>query len=246
MRKTVLIVSIIIAIILTGITTVHAATASANLNASSTSVKPGDTFTVTLNVECDGGIALISGNEDNDGFKMNYDGNKLELVSKEAKGLIDLNEEATSGTICLMGSSTSFSSGEVYEITFKVKTDATDGDVEFSTTPIVITNFEDNESTITVQSISVEITGSSTPTELTNPAEPEEPTAQSNSGNKDGAKSSTPNTTSTSTSGKTPDTTTATSALPKAGSIVIRGLSLSGLIVVAVLMYKKIKQYRGI
>ena len=261
MKKSLLIISIVIAIIITGITTVQAATTTAELKTSSTSVKQGDTFKVTLSATCDGGIALVSGNEADDGFAFSYDSSKLELVSKEAKRLIDLNEEATSGTICLMGSSTSFSTGDIYEFTFKVKSNATDGDTQVSVTPVKITNFDDVETTVTVKSATITIANSSsTPAEPSTPDKPSNPDSPSNpttptdptSGStNNGGSSSTSGTsksgsTTSNTAGKTTDSTTSTTALPKTGSIAIMGGTSVILIAVSIFTFKKLRQYKEI
>ena len=246
MKKSLLIIGIVIAIIITGITTVQAADTTAQLTASATSVKPGDTFTVTLSAACDGGIALISGSEADDGFALNYDTSKLELVSKEAKRLIDLNEEATSGTICLMGSSTSFTSGDVYVVTFKVKSDAADGNIQVGVTPIKITDFNDVETAVTVQSATVEIknNGSETPTDPTDPITPD--SSNNNSGSSSTTGTCNGGSTISSTAGKTTDTTTATAALPKTGNIAFVGGCFVVLATVLIFTYKKIRLYKEV
>lgn len=280
MKKTLLIVVIAIALVVSSFIPVQATTATADLRASSTSVKPGETVTVTLSAATDGGIALVSGNEADDGFAFNYDSNKLELISKEAKKLIDLNEEATSGTICLMGSSVSFLSGDIYELTFRVKSDAATGNTVISTTPIIITDFDDEETTITGKTVTIQIESDATPTDPvdpvdptdptdptdpvdptdptdptnpveptdpTDPTEPTNPTDPSNGGNTDRTNYyNTDSTSKTSTSGKITDNSTASTILPKTGSTILKGFILLGLTAVAIFMYKKLKQYRGI
>lgn len=56
MKKTLFIIGIILAIVIVNITAVYASTATASLTPSSASVKKGDTFTVTLSVNCEDGI----------------------------------------------------------------------------------------------------------------------------------------------------------------------------------------------
>lgn len=268
MKKLVLTLGIIIAVIMTGVSTVQAAVATAELKASSDTVKPGDTFTVTLTVSTEGGIELVSGTEEDDGFKVNYDSSKLELVSREAKELVDLNEEASSGTICLMGSNTSYTSGDVYVLTFKAKPD-TAGDAEISTTSLIITNFDDEENTIEGKSLTVEITDDSdtpgtpenpdTPSDPANPSvEPETPENPDTPSDPDNSSvepetlvnPSNSNTTgSLSTAGKTLDTTTAASAekiIPAAGAEAVKGMLIIGIAAIGILAYKKFNQLRDV
>lgn len=266
MKKLILTLGIIIAVVMTGISTVQAATSTAELTASNTTVKPGDTFTVTLSASSEGGVALISGTEENDGFKVNYDSSKLELVSKEAKGFVDLNEEATSGTICLLGSSVSFKSGDVYVLTFKAKSDTT-GDAQISTTSLIITDFDDEETTIDGKSVTVEIKDDSdTPSTPDTPDTPETPDTPDTPETPDTpstpdtpetpdtpSKPDTPDTPknpgTTSTTGKSGDSTTAASAgkiIPAAGSVAVKGLLIAGIATVSVIAYKKFNQLKDI
>ena len=64
-------------IVLAGSMPIFAATAMANLNSSSLTVKPGETFTVVLSVNCQEGINGVIG------LTYNYDKDKLDLVSEK-------------------------------------------------------------------------------------------------------------------------------------------------------------------
>ena len=264
MRKKTISLILIIVLMLIGIGNVQAANTTATLRTSSSTVKPGDTFTVILSATCDGGIALVSGDEENDGFKFIYDNNKLELINKEAKRLIDLNEEATSDTVCLMGSSTSFSSGDVYELTFKVKQNVTSGSTEVSTTDMKITNFDDVETRVKPEKAIINIKVDSTdPSQQDNPTDPSQqdnptdqsqqdnPVDQSKSQNQDDntkkeIKSVSGSTTGTSTSGKSTGSTTAKSILPAAGSNTIKVIVFISICIFAAVSYKKVKQLKEI
>ena len=257
MRKVILIICIIVTIMILGMQSLQAATNTATLNASSKSAKSGDTLTVTLSATCDGGIALISGKEEDDGFSLVYDSNKLELVSRKAKDLSNLNEESDSGTIMLMGNSSSFKSGEVYEWTLKVKDGAELGSTQISVTPIIITDFNDVETSITVTGTSIDIIGdnSETPEEPSNPSEPSEPSEPTKPINTDEKIENEviinnggviKNETTVEKVQKTSDNTTSPTILPKTGSVTIVGGIIAILIVISIVFYKKYSKLKEI
>ena len=218
MKKTLFLLGLIIAIIITNFTVVKAASGDIKLNPSSTQVRPGDTFTVTMNAECEGGINLISGKEEKDGFLFNYDKSKLELISGEAIKLSNLNEEVASGTVLLLGNSASFKSGNVYELKFKVKSNATRGNTEITTTQLILTDFDNIETAISPRTATVEIISDST-----TPVEPDDtkttPAEQHDT-------DTTPSSNTSSTTGKQTDKTTTTKTLPKTGMTTVMGTFL--------------------
>ncbi len=174
MKKALINIIIIVAIILSGTTMVQADTASAELRASSTTVKPGDTFTVTLHVECQEGINGVIGDKENDGFAFAYDNNKLELLRRKSLGekvIIDGEEiepywNVNSGmsTICIAyGTDTDkiVTEDNVYEWTFKVKSDAEVGSTQITTTDIIICGLEDSETSVNSLSVPIQISNAS-------------------------------------------------------------------------------------
>lgn len=263
MRKTLLIIGIIFVIIIASVTTVQASTATATFTPNSTSVKQGDTFTVTLSATCADGINGIYGKEAYDGFGFSYDTAKLDLVSREAIKLADQNEDADAETIALVGSSSSYTSGDVYKFTFKVKANAALGETQISTTELVLESFAATDATVELGTKTATVTiVSNTQSEPTTPSTPVVPGSTTNTNTNNAGDSNTSgnttntagthNTTNTSkgntsttTAGKT-DPTTATTILPKTGFVAITGIALIAIVLLSIVMFKKFKKYDGI
>lgn len=222
MRKTLLIVGIILALILTGISTVQAANATASLKSSASTVKPGDTFTVTLSANCDDGINGIIGNEASQGFGFSYDTSKLELVSREAKIMSDANDGENTIALVYLGANP-VNSGDFYTFTFKVKADAS-GSATVSTTAMEVKGLENDSTTsIPAQSVSVNISTDAAPANTSTPT---------NGG------SSTSGTSTPAKSGTSTDSTTATKNIPAAGRVALGGVVVVA-IIGAVVAFKK-------
>ena len=154
MIKKIIVSIVMLSVILFCVTNVNAANGSANLIASSTSVKPGDTFTVTLSVNCEDGINGID-------TTYSYDEDKLELVNANVGG----NNWASlgvNGTIQVICNSTSkITSDNVYVLTFKVKDNAEVGTTaKINTTEIKVdsdaneSNFTEGAKTVNINIIS--------------------------------------------------------------------------------------------
>lgn len=178
MKKTIMIIGIIIMIIMARVTTVNAVTATAELKASSTTVKPGDTFTVILSLTTDKGVESIGGDQrgvrDNDFFAIEYEESKLEVTNQEVIGTgimdsgIDIDDETgesygrATNNVELWG--TSISSGDLYKWTFKVKSDAEPGDVEISTSKLILTDFSDEETEVQTKPVTITVASNSSNT----------------------------------------------------------------------------------
>lgn len=143
MKRILIITILTVLFILTSLTIVRAET-TAELKTSSMSVKPGDTFTVTLYVECADGVSGIFGGTSDedyvDYFEINYDNSKLDLISKEAIKLMDLISEEEGEPISKASLLTfgTFTSGDVLNLNFKVKDNAISGETEISTTDLLL------------------------------------------------------------------------------------------------------------
>lgn len=252
MKKLLSIILIILILLLTSITRVNAISATAELKASSTSVKPGETFTVILSVNSDKTLAAVGGNEnggrDNDSFAYAYDNKKIELVEQKILcSAMDMNIDEgsrASENICLVGS---IASGDVYQWTFKVKSNAESGTTTISITDLLLTDYDDDEFNIPAKTVTVNI-ANDTPTDPAQPEQPEQPdqpdTPVTPSQPTDSQGQSTLATPGN-TEGKTSDTTTAKTILPKAGSTIqygITGVALVILIVFSVVIIKKLRK----
>ena len=209
MKKTLVVLGIIMVLIITGITTVQAATATATIKSSANTVKPGDTFTVTLSATCDVGLNGIIGEEEFQGFGFNYDTEKLELVSREAKTMTDANDGKNTIGLAYLGTST-ITTGDVYTWTFKVKSGAT-GTANFSTTPMEIVGLDNSKTSISAQNVGVSISGDSNQNGNTTPS------------NTNPNANKTPGTSTTAKSGTSTDSTTAKTKIPAAGRAAIGG-----------------------
>lgn len=273
MKKIVLILGLMITLIMTSFTVAIAATGDAELVASSTQVKPGDTFTVKLHVtsadEINGIITTYT-----------YSTGLLELTGHTAgTNFSDLNGDSTSN-IEVMISSGSSTEADVFVLTFKVKETATVGEIATINTGIITldTNASTNsEVEIPAKEVTVEIISDSAsddePSSETNTntsnsssnttnnntnisdnttSNTETNVANSNvngstSGNSTNTSTSTPTTnTKTITSGTKSDSTTANTILPKTGILTITGISIIALGALTVVTYKKLKDYKDV
>ncbi len=154
MIKKIIVSIIMMCVVVLNITSVNAATGSANLVASNTSVKAGETFTVTLSVNCEDGINGID-------TTYSYDEDKLELVSANVAGnnWASLGVNGTIQVIC--NSTEKITSDNVYVLTFKVKDNAQVGSTaKVNTTDIKVdsditsSSFTENAKTVNINIIS--------------------------------------------------------------------------------------------
>lgn len=115
MKKRIIIFALVIVLIMISTIAVNAADAVAILNLSNEEVKPGDTFTVTLNIACEEGInGLIS--------VLSYDDTKLQLIKTEmvdTSKWVNLGDEVNFNII--HNSSNTETSADIVKATFKVK-----------------------------------------------------------------------------------------------------------------------------
>lgn len=119
MIKKILSSIILLTAILFSVNIVNAASGRADITTSATSVKPGDTFTVTLSANSQDGVFGVQ-------TTYNYDSSKLDLVKAEVASnkYIDMSG-GKSGVVEIMSNSQEkFTSENVYVLTFKVKDNA--------------------------------------------------------------------------------------------------------------------------
>ncbi len=114
MKKIIAILTLTLLIVLAGNMPIFAATAMANLNSSSLTVKPGETFTVVLSVNCQEGINGVIG------LTYNYDKDKLDLVSEKIG--TNYTNIGTGDTIDLItNSKDKLTNEDIYVFEFKAK-----------------------------------------------------------------------------------------------------------------------------
>ena len=114
MKKKIAILTMVLLYIIFCRIPIFAVTATANLNPSKLTVKPGETFTVTLSVTCQDGINGVTG------ITYNYDNDKLDLVSeKNGNNFFSL---MNGNSIDIMSNSTEkIVKADVYLLEFKAK-----------------------------------------------------------------------------------------------------------------------------
>ena len=274
MKKTLLTIGIIFIVMISCITSVQADAGEITLVASNATVKPGETFTVTMHATASEGINGIYGKEEFDGIGFNYDNTKLELVSREAKTVTDANSGNDTIILIYLGLET-ITSEDVYVWTFKVKDNAAEGETQISTTEIIFTDLANDTTEVGAKTATVQIkkennentntntnTNTSTNTNANtntnnntsiNTNTSSNTNTNSNTNTYAGTNTNSGNTNTrtntgslsynTSTPGKAIDTTTANTILPKTGFKVITGIGIISLIALAIIMYKKLKQY---
>lgn len=117
MKKAITILFVLICATILGVTSVQAVTATANLNANKSTVKPGETFTVVLSVTCANEINGII-------TSYSYDTDKLELISgKAGTNFASLGEN---NNIELIAGKTGITDANVFILEFKAKESITE------------------------------------------------------------------------------------------------------------------------
>ena len=250
MYRKIAILFISIVIVLASFTVVQAASATATLTPSSTTVKPGDTFSVTLSLNCADGINGATG------ITFNYDKNILELTSSNIKDSNFINLGTSDDIDLMCNSEENITSANVYVWNFKVKDTATIGtNTTFSVGDIAVDSFAENnsETIATGKSITVTIEDNSNSEETGNNSNPTQGNVEENG---EEAKAEEPEkstdlfedaetlpeqeTEKTSeTSGKT--TSSNAKTLPKAGMETWIGISAIVLAVIGIVSYIRYK-----
>ena len=214
----------------------YAATGTVELKASTTEVKKGDTFTVTISATCEEGINAIK-------TKYSYDTDKLELVDEK---LIDTSKWITMGTqpelIILSNSRDSIKSADLYVITFKVKDNVSAGDtVKVETEEIILSANVKEDSTVTVGAKTIEISVKDNSAGGNQGGDVGGNTVD-NPGNNSGIKTNT-----TENNGTKKDPTSANGTLPQTGeSFIIVCILIVGAISASIILYKKYIKYKGV
>ena len=121
-----------IVMILTWTNIVQAATATASFVPSKGEVKPGETFTVLLTVNCQDGINGVTG------LKYNYDSTVLDLVNTTVKDSNFTNLGTSTELDLISGSTSKITSSNIFELEFKVKETAKAGTTEIKIEPFEV------------------------------------------------------------------------------------------------------------
>ena len=155
MKKLTISMLMIFVICIINTVNVFAADVTAELNIDKTTVKAGDTVTVTLNAKCESGLsAVITGIE--------YDKEVLTLqTTKVAENWVNYGVDKYE---ILSNSTEKVTSLNVITLTFKVSDNAQDGTTKISTTGIEITDINNKEYTLD-KSEKVLTIGNPTPSE---------------------------------------------------------------------------------
>lgn len=148
-KKLITIMLMISLFVAVGIKEVKAVEATASLVSSKTTVKAGESFTVTLKVSSEQGLNGVIA-------EIKYDTEKLELESATAGANWG---DLSSGTqLALIATADNLKTSDVYSITFKVKSGAT-GEVEIKTGEIQVDTMEQgNDSSVKVEAKTVKVT----------------------------------------------------------------------------------------
>lgn len=256
MKKSLFIIGAIIIAILANITIVKASsTPTVSLKTSSSQVKPGDTFTVTISVTCEDGINGID-------TTYSYDENKLEYVSGSVANTNNWSSLSSDNQITVICNSTSkITSADVYVLTFKVKDSATIGDTaKINTTDILVDSdaSSNSESTISAKTASVTIAknteesgnnGSGTEGDNTDNSGTGTAGGSSTNGGSTGTTSQPGTSTSSKGSSTVQDNTkTSNSKLPKTGMGIVPTIIIAQILLIAIsyITYRGLKKYRDV
>lgn len=227
-----IITAIIIAILIMLLASISfAASGTVEFKPSTTEVKKGDTFTVTLSATSEDGINGID-------TKYTYDSEKLELVNEKVVDTSNWSNMGTSPDITIICNSTqSIKNADIYIITFKVKDNVTSGSsIKVETTKILLDTDAQTDSEVEIPSKKIEITVKEVPKDNPNPSN--KPSNESENNNS--------KTTTESEPAKS-DSTTAIERLPQTGgNYVMITIFIIIAIVLSVIFYKKYMQHKEI
>lgn len=231
--KKILTISLIILLVMfiLNIGIVNAATGTASFTASSTSVKPGETFKVTLSANSDDGLNSVD-------TTYSYDTDKLEFVSANVANS-NWSSLGQDNQITVISNSTSkITSNDVYVLTFKVKDTATVGTTaKISTSEVMIDTDLATDSSLTVSAKSVNINIVSVDDNKGNTNTDDEPNTPSEGTN-------TNKISSNNIQSESP--TTANKILPKTGEGFIILITSIAVIVLGILSFVLYRRYRNV
>ena len=145
--KKIIISIIVLCLVLSSISIVNASTGTVNLIANNKTVKPGETFTVTVSVSCVDGINT----------SYNYDQDKLEFVSAKVSNDNWANLGTNNSITVISNSTSKITSSDIYVLTFKVKDNATAGIAKVGTSDIMIDSDLAENSSFNVSAKSIDI-----------------------------------------------------------------------------------------
>ena len=148
--KKIIISIIVLCLVLSSISIVNASTGTVNLIANNKTVKPGETFTVTVSVSCVDGINGIN-------TTYNYDQDKLEFVSAKVSNDNWANLGTNNSITVISNSTSKITSSDIYVLTFKVKDNATAGIAKVGTSDIMIDSDLAENSSFNVSAKSIDI-----------------------------------------------------------------------------------------
>lgn len=236
-----IITAIIIAILIMLLASISfAASGTVEFKPSTTEVKKGDTFTVTLSATSEDGINGID-------TKYTYDSEKLELVNEKVVDTSNWSNMGTSPDITIICNSTqSIKNADIYILTFKVKDNVTSGSsIKVETTKILLDTDAQTDSEVEIPSKKIEITVKEVPKDNPNQEEPEDnPNPSNKPSNESGNNNS--KTTTESEPAKS-DSTTVIGRLPQTGeNYVMIIIFIIIAIVLSVVFYKKYMQHKEI
>ena len=236
-----IITAIIIAILIMLLASISfAASGTVEFKPSTTEVKKGDTFTVTLSATSEDGINGID-------TKYTYDSEKLELVNEKVVDTSNWSNMGTSPDITIICNSTqSIKNADIYILTFKVKDNVTSGSsIKVETTKILLDTDAQTDSEVEIPSKKIEITVKEVPKDNPNQEEPEDnPNPSNKPSNESGNNNS--KTTTESEPAKS-DSTTVIGRLPQTGeNYVMITIFIIIAIVLSVVFYKKYMQHKEI
>ena len=263
-----IITAIIIAILIMLLASISfAASGTVEFKPSTTEVKKGDTFTVTLSATSEDGINGID-------TKYTYDSEKLELVNEKVVDTSNWSNMGTSPDITIICNSTqSIKNADIYILTFKVKDNVTSGSsIKVETTKILLDTDAQTDSEVEIPSKKIEITVKEVPKDNPNQEEPkdnpnqeehkdnpnqeepkdnpnqEEPEDNPNPSNKPSNESENNNSkTTTESDPDKSDSTTVIGRLPQTGkNYVMITIFIIIAIVLSVVFYKKYMQHKEI
>lgn len=242
MRKSIIILTIISTIMLLSFSNVYAATGKVTLKSSSSEVKPGDTFTVTISASCDSGINGID-------TKFTYDTDKLEMESSMLSDSRFASLGSDQDITIISNTTDKITSADIWKIVFKVKSTAKSGDsAKITMQDGTMDSDDENNSNMTISgtSLSVKVgsSGSSGSNSDSNNNEENKTIPSSGEKQPDTTSDSKASSQTSQVSAAEKDATTSSGKLPQTGATPVMLIIVLAVVVLGVIFFIKSKKTR--
>lgn len=238
MKKSIIILTIISTIMLLSFSSVYAATGKVTLKSSSSEVKPGDTFTVTISASCDNGINGVD-------TKFTYDTDKLEIESSAVADSKFSSLGSDQEITVINNTSDKITSADIWKITFKVKSTVKVGDsAKITMQDGTMDSDDSSNSNITIAGTSLSVKVGSAGNNNDNNKEENKIIPSSNEKQSETSSDSKSSSQTSQVSAAEKDATTSSGKLPQTGATPVMLIIVVAVVILGIIFFIKSKKTR--